>query len=884
MKGNLCRFHIRNPLDQLLFEKDSAEEKKKSDDSSTESEAENEVEADHKTQLENLNTDLKVVGLSPMKFCITKKKFSETSKNTQKQMVKKFNLYIEEKKNQFAQTVCPQDPKGLLDAVEEVGSFQGSLSLGQVQELYESAAPGRGKFAVLTIAAQTFKSDAIVAALKCSKRQVKKAKKCAKELGICAEPEKKSIKRNRMSKSKVMHFLDYLVANKLLQTAAYGVSLLRFQNGEKVKTPKPILAAIRKDLCSSYINFCNSRNIPHLGQSSLYVLLNSLKPASCKQISGLDNFFVGMEKAYKSLEWIVKQLNVPDQGTIISSLRKNQTYLKVNHSLRCSENSDVLSHCTNCALSDPKASCFSTLCKEKHTQKCADCDSIVNNLNLVRQLIHEFDGSEEEKADFIHDFEAAKIKILAYMGHNIRAVQQNLSRKNAFELLENEETAMLLSDWSEKFIPLRCHEGQRNYFGKKGLSIHVHVFFFKRGGKLQKAVYLTIVENCSQNITDTLCVLDVVMEQFKRDNPQIKFLLLRSDNAACYAANSAVQASSFVVETHGLKVLRYDFSESQKGKDQADRESAYFKSIVAGYIQEGHDVLTCEDLRAGILHNGGPKCTKVAVIAVHPGNSILNKITVKGISQLHSFQFEKDYLKVWRYYEVGVGRNETNQKCEFFPKYDVIAPFNSEVRQGELGERAQQTTLNAQFFCKEFSCNAVFDTEEEREIHEINGEHDLMEIQSPIDQFKAGWHLAACLDIDANRPSTFLPCSSQSSANNAAVAFFSPGWALPIRQHGILDPKAKQFVIEKFVEGEKSGRKLSETQLEQMIRSARDPITKIKVFSPHQYLSETQIKSLLSSCSRIISKEKSVPNVVDIDQELLNPVIFKLYQFYFLYF
>lgn len=69
------------------------------------------------------------------------------------------------------------------------------------------------------------------------------------------------------------------------------------------------------------------------------------------------------------------------------------------------------------------------------------------------------------------------------------------------------------------------------YFGKRGMTISVEVFLFKAFGTYFKQVYLVALDRCEQNAVETLCIADIVLEQFKKDFPQIVRLEVKTDNA-----------------------------------------------------------------------------------------------------------------------------------------------------------------------------------------------------------------------------------------------------------------------------------------------------------------------------------------------------------------
>lgn len=74
-------------------------------------------------------------------------------------------------------------------------------------------------------------------------------------------------------------------------------------------------------------------------------------------------------------------------------------------------------------------------------------------------------------------------------------------------------------------------ESMTEYFGKRGMSVSVEVFLSKVFMTYQKQVYLVSLDRCDQDAVETLCIADKVLEEFTKDNPHIKRIGLKSDNA-----------------------------------------------------------------------------------------------------------------------------------------------------------------------------------------------------------------------------------------------------------------------------------------------------------------------------------------------------------------
>ena len=141
--------------------------------------------------------------------------------------------------------------------------------------------------------------------------------------------------------------------------------------------------------------------------------------------------------------------------------------------------------------------------------------------------------------------------------------------------------AFWLKDLSQNILPIYYREGQKEYFGKKGMTLHVDVFFYKSKNKdIGKFTYFTAIERCDQGLVDVISISDVALEEFKQDVPSVNMVFFKSDNANCYHSNFAAERLYHLCKKHGIQLLRYDYNEPSKGKGQCDRDSATTKAYI----------------------------------------------------------------------------------------------------------------------------------------------------------------------------------------------------------------------------------------------------------------------------------------------------------------
>ena len=164
----------------------------------------------------------------------------------------------------------------------------------------------------------------------------------------------------------------------------------------------------------------------------------------------------------------------------------------------------------------------------------------------------------------------------------MRDAQQKKAKSESFSLL-NDESCFWLKDYAQKILPLKFCEGHKDYFGKKGMSMHIDAFFLKKGLDVSKQVYLTVIYRCDQGMANTLSIWENVLKEFTKTNPTITNIFTKSDNAGSYHGNCIFEGLFKVCKHAGFQLMRTDYNEPCRGKDQCDRESTAIKSIINSF-------------------------------------------------------------------------------------------------------------------------------------------------------------------------------------------------------------------------------------------------------------------------------------------------------------
>ena len=173
---------------------------------------------------------------------------------------------------------------------------------------------------------------------------------------------------------------------------------------------------------------------------------------------------------------------------VISSLERGKRYLKTRYPIHCANvNTEIHSHSTQFALSDPNNVELAAKNVKIGDQVCANCLDLFKGIQSVINAVQNTGNS-----DLLHDASLAVNDIISFIKHIMRDAQQKKAKSESFSLL-NDESCFWLKDYAEKMLPFKLREGQKDYFGKKGMSMHIDVFFLKKGVHISKRVYLTVI-------------------------------------------------------------------------------------------------------------------------------------------------------------------------------------------------------------------------------------------------------------------------------------------------------------------------------------------------------------------------------------------------------
>jgi len=168
--------------------------------------------------------------------------------------------------------------------------------------------------------------------------------------------------------------------------------------------------------------------------------------------------------------------------------------------------------------------------------------------------------------------------------------------------------------------------------------------------------YVHIFNICSQNSFAVLSIIEDLLHKVKQENPVVITAYLRSNNAGCYQNGPLLLSLREIGTRTGVRPLRYDFSEPQAGEDICDRKTAAMTAHIKRRVNERHEVVTAEDMKAALESHGGIKECRAAVGEVDTTRERNKDRRIPGISVVNNFQYEEYGIRVWKAYDIGPGR------------------------------------------------------------------------------------------------------------------------------------------------------------------------------------------------------------------------------------
>ena len=786
---------------------------------------------------------------------------------------------VVQKTEQVCQLLCdviaPNDGEQLFQAVIDQHNNKteiGGVGLKALVVAYQNAPSRSVKTQILSIYADRFTKKELKEIHKpfedLSERQIKKARAQAKIEGPGIPVERLPRHRIRVDQRQLDHFLEFSMRPYYYQDVAYGTRTLKLESGEELVMPNVVRTVARCTIINQYLEHCKETGFNPISNSTMWRVLDVQEASQRKSLRGLDNTAADGADGFKDLLRIVDELEHVGAAKdwceqARKKLREGKLYLKTKYCDHCREDgSSCPDHCRVFALSDASDADYQDACSHTHDMACADCESLKSIVEEVESAIPKYEAQlgKDQTDDLQHDAKGAAFKIFEWKAHILRAQNQDQAKQQILNSIEEDEVVIVV-DWAMKFTVMKFREKQAEWFAKRGINWHVSSVITRREESLEVTCYVHLLDSCRQDWFAVLSILENLLFTIKLRHPGIIKAYLRSDEAGCYHNSKLVSSFRELGYRQGIEIVRYDHSEPQSGKDMCDRILCPIKAAIRRYCNEGHDVVSAQDMHTA-LKERPVKGTTATVCAVQEQYTTLEIRKIPNYSNLHNFEFTKEGLRVWRAFNVGPGK--------FIPWNDiVICPqrksdlmekipfFLTTARQFTSKEQSRADLSEDKLYeCPEPSCNEEFQSRSDLDLHMNMFGHQEIPRQPGkeclYDKLRRDW--VSHFQTLTMQGKGLTGASAAVKESLSSTPRLLKGWALHKKCRGARFPeKVRRYLIHKFNIGQGTGRKEDPAQVAKDMRTA-STIDGERMFDRTEWLSKCQIQGFFSRLSASIKQ------------------------------
>jgi len=765
--------------------------------------------------------------------------------------------------------IAPNDGGQLFQNVQQNrhGNYDNDVGLQALVSAYKNAPSKPLKTQILSIYANRYSIRELKAMHepfeRLSDRQIRKARLHITAQGPGTPTIKKTQHRVRIDKAQLDHFLEFTTRPYFYQDVAYGSRTIKLDSGEELPMPNVVRTVARCTIIHQYLEFCMETEFEPMSRSTMWRVLEVQEASQRKSLQGLDNTAADGADGFEALLKIVDNLEEVGSNTEWCSLTRKKLhagklYLKTNYRAHCqNDSSQCPDHCRPFALSDPEDSDYKTVCDHTHDLACTDCESLADAVQDVQSEIRNNSSrlGKEKEEDLQYDANAATKNIFDWKAHVLRAQNQEESKHVILKSL-GEEEVLIIVDWAMKFTAMKFREKQAEWYGKKGMNWHISSSILKEGQKMQITSHAHLFNNCRQDWYAVLSILESLLVIIKTSHTGITKAYLRSDEAGCYHNSQLIASLQHLAKRHGIQIVRYDHSEPQYGKDVCDRILCPMKAAIRRYCKEGHDIVSAKEMH-NALKQRPVEGTTAAVCGIQEQNISLQINKIPNYSSLHSFEFTPDGLRVWKAYNVGVGKVIPWDTIITHPQgathMAVDVPFFS-MKPREIKEisksRAVEVGEDCKHECPDPKCREEFDSRAELELHlTVIGHH--MPVcpvkESLYDNLRRDW-VQRFQSVSLSAQPVPLASYRETGTDTSPISDSrTMGWALH-KNRGCgtrFSSKVREYLERKFEIGQATGRKEDPAQVAKDMRTACTT-EGVRKFKRTEWLSKTQIQSFFS--------------------------------------
>ena len=313
-----------------------------------------------------------------------------------------------------------------------------------------------------------------------------------------------------------------------------------------------------------------------------------------------------------------------------------------------------------------------------------------------------------------------------------------------------------------------------------------------------------------------------------------------------------------------MKVVSYDYSEPQHGKDICDRILCPMKLAMRRYCDEGHDILSAKDMKKALLEHPISGVT-ASVNKIDESKMTAEVKPIKNFNTFHNFEIEEQGVRVRKAFGVGKGKfipfSEVvvkKQKQTGIQEDDGFFEFN--VRTIKEEEETAEDEESSIVECTVPGCEKVFKSFENLEIHLSAGNHTNTLVKETLyDSLRKECAVkfqtidVICKGKQSDSSEVFATLTSHPTAAENKM-----GWALSKPSASSrFNMNVQNYLTAKFDIGEQTGCKFNSCDIEADMRKCRNENNERR-FTREEWLTSNQIKSFFSRLAAARKKRREM--------------------------
>lgn len=276
--------------------------------------------------------------------------------------------------------------------------------------------------------------------------------------------------------------------------------------------------------------------------------------------------------------------------------------------------------------------------------KCNACDFMPFFVDQVKSAVKAKLVASNVHSDALQYLDECREKFVLYMGHRMRALNQQEAIREIKESLVNDclqglpPRAYLIADWKMKFLVESARELTTEHYGKRGISWHGCALEYYRkktvvddNGQEKDIAERVIVYidqildgDNKQDVGATASMIEAALQYIStfKSLPQFSEVILQTDNAKCYQSHYFRLLLACINSGNRLKITRHITTETQDGKTVLDghfgtseRQTTSF--MLSSQRNRVKTIATPNGLAYALAWRGGIRNTCVQLVTVN---------------------------------------------------------------------------------------------------------------------------------------------------------------------------------------------------------------------------------------------------------------------------